>query len=258
MCSYDCIVLGKGAVGLSTIFHLLQKGCKVLCIDDSKKHIDVMASYASGAMLGAISELSHLNLLGGMEEETFVDARNYHNVFQKNLAVNNDSSYKIKDGIFVIAGGAGGEQDYTELKHQLSVCNKYKIKYEHVNPYEIPGYMPSVHTGDEKSVFFNFDGTIDSGEFLSCINDTISNFSQEKYSFIQDEVIHIENTTNGQSVNCKSGKKFYANDIIFSTGAFYTQLHNTILSKKSTNFALYSGRGIGLHLSKIIELTNVP
>jgi len=255
MC-YDCIVVGKGAIGLSIIFHLLQKGVKVLCIDDSPRYIDAMASFASGAMLGAISELSHLNLLGDMEEEAFIEARKYHLQFQKSISEKSGSSYEIKDGLFVIAGGYGGEQDFAELNHQIEICKKYNIKFDHVLPSEIPGFKPTTYTGIEKSVFFNFDGTINSGEFMACIDYSISTFSKQKYSFIQDNILQIEKTENTYFVKCNSGNYLCTNHIIFSTGAFYHNIQDTILSNNEKKIVLYSGRGVGLHLSKIKGLTN--
>lgn len=251
---HDCIVLGAGAVGLSSALHLLEAGLDVLCLD----HINfnnIAASSASGAMLGAITELSFMSFLNDAEENTFIEARRYHDLFKDKLSSLNGKTYDINDGIFVVAGTLPLNNDYLEVEHQINICKKYNLNYERVPLPTIPGYNPLLRTNSEEAVYFPFDGFIDSSEFLTSIKNAVSSFAPKKYSFKCIEVLSVKRDGNKFIVECNPEEKFSCTNVLFSTGAFSQRLLNDVIHDHKQKFYPLAGRGVSIQTSKLANLT---
>jgi sarcosine oxidase len=140
---YDVIVIGVGSMGSSTAFHLADRGCRVLGLEQ----------YNLGHDLGSAHGVNRIIRLAYAENPAYVPLlRRAYKLWRRLERLS-------KERLLIITGGIdAGPLDGEIIQGSLKSCRMHRLKHEQLNSKELRRRFPGFQLPKEMAAVYQPDG----------------------------------------------------------------------------------------------------
>ena len=163
----DAVVVGNGVVGGAVALRLARAGCQVTLVGPRAGALDA-ASWAAGAMLGALGEVTSRAGPDGDLLDLRLQAADGYPRWLDEIAALAGRRPRTGSGTFLIATGRRGI-DRANLDTIVDVAREHGRPVEQVSPSNVPGLSPSAGNELSGALFLPDEGFVDAPDVLDLL-----------------------------------------------------------------------------------------
>jgi glycine oxidase len=171
--AHDVVVVGGGIVGTSVALELVRRGIRTINLD-CHKTAESSATLASGAMLGALAEVTCAKSSAGdaLETEFRIRAARSYPDWIEQL---DDPALQLHSGTVVVANSSGG-QDLRNIDRIHAAALEYGEAAEWLdNGQLIPGLKPHISRRPQKVLLLSNEKWVDARALLHASRQSLAN-----------------------------------------------------------------------------------
>lgn len=253
MNNYDIAIVGNGILAYSTAFELLHKEPKLnLAIIGPRQRL-YAASTAAGAMLGCFGEVTEKTLSSSFHKTKFdlsVEAITRWPEWIEKINISDKSVAPVapQQGTFVIHNTTSGELDDINFKAIIQALQLYQQPYNKVNPRDIPGYNPNLHSRSTDCLYIPNEGFVSPHALLKKLELGLEQLATVTYIDAKVDKI-LSQSGNATGVKLMDGQTIHADKVLLAAGSA-TQSIVDKTSLKDTIPRLFYGVGSALLLER--------
>ena len=251
--TYDAIVVGNGALGLSLGLVLARRGLEVAVAGDASRPF--AASAAAGAMNGCFGEVTPMLLkseYGRTKLAMDVQATGLWNEWEQLLMEESDEgSIRVANGTIVILNTIGvPEIDSAGFAAIRLALEEYKEPYEDLDPLEIDWLQPVPTSRPLRALFIPNEHAVNTPALLRGL---ATAFSRAGGTLIDSEVAGLRLGHDAiEGVNLRSGATLSSRTVVLAAGvASYSLLSALPEDIRDRIPALVAGCGVALLVNTV-------
>lgn len=223
----DVAIIGGGAVGASIAYKLSLRDAhaKIAIFDPGNLK---PATEASGAMIGAFSEITSFDMESGLGRTRFdllLDSLQAWPSWLKRIESHAEHARPIErvQGTTLILNTVGGILDSNNFSAILSELRKRDEPFEELDPRLIPGLNPGVSERPLRAIYIPREFSIRSIDLTKSLNDIISQTVNIKRK--STSIKSIAKAVNGDYIlNASPGQIVTTKKIVIAAGAYSQRL----------------------------------
>jgi glycine/D-amino acid oxidase-like deaminating enzyme len=243
--SFDVLVIGSGAVGLTVADQLVKASCQVGLI--SPPGTTGVASHAAGAMIDTFGELDQIESDYDRQKlDLKLKAQHLYPQWLEEISDRTGLPIFHRFGLFVVGNGVG-ITDRTKLDLIQSQLQTHHVAWESVDPQDIPGFAPDSQFPAHTALFLPDALTVDMAQFLPALETAIHNTG--RYTRILEQVITLHQAGSTWQVQTASGQKFCSENLVVCAGAYTINLLGESHRCQAQLPPLYFGQGSSFTLN---------
>lgn len=252
----DVLVIGGGIVGSSIVRALIAKGLTVKCFEESSNPSN-SATLASGAMLGALGEITHAASTPADEIETkfrLLCARAYPS-WLESLA-NDESKTPCRYEGTIIISNTSGKDDHLNIKAIENAAIRFGESVESITENDVPALAPHQSCRPQQILFLPNEGFIDSNKLLRALRSANKRRCQDLYidTPVSSLLTDKDRVT---GVKIETGETYTADSVILCCGI---QTNGLLQESGLVNTGLpkiISGKGSSITITSDVKFEHV-
>lgn len=249
--SFNVIIIGSGAIGLSIANELVQAPLKIALV--SPKSQSGIASIAAGAMVDAFGEIETLNSQAERQRLRLeVKAQRLYPDWLKEISERSGREIFHRQGIFIISNN-GGEHDVPKMNLMREQMRAYGEEFEEVDPKDVPGLKPNYLFRAQEAMLMKSGLSVDTTELLPALEEAAK--KSDRYTRIDDCVTSVEPEGSTWKVKTTKSDTLLAEKVIICAGAQTFKILGEQLRVTAALPKLYFGRGASV---TVINGPDVP
>ena len=245
MADREIIIVGGGVIGLAIAWSFRTHDVKVTLIDPEEKP-NGSASFAAGAMLGALGEVTEDHGSGEdkLEFEFRLNSSKLYPQLLGDLAESSSLNIHSGMGTFIV-GNVAGKLDDVNIRAIARTAEEYDCKYETVDMEDIPGYSPNPNFRLTRGLFIPDEGFVSTADLMPAFLKAVESLSQ--VNIIRDSVLKlIVQNDRVVGVETKNNGTIKSDDTILAAGAAIQALVDLTPSVSQKIPPLLPGKGVSL------------
>lgn len=233
---HDTVVVGAGALGLSTAFMLTKRGAQVAIVAPCNG--EGAATRAAGAMIDAFGEIEKLDSRHERDKLDFeVQCQRRYPSWLAEIEASSGRSIFSQSGIVVIAN-AGGEHDIPKMALMRRMMDEYGEVREDIELSDIKGLLPHPSYRAHEAFFMPTARAVDTRDLLDALEIALSR--SDLATRIDQSVVRVEQDGTGWAAVTDDGTRVASERIVVCAGAHTLRL---IPDDRLRVPKLYFGRG---------------
>lgn len=252
MTRYDAVIIGGGAIGLSTALRLAQQDNTLSIAIISPNNIEGSASIAAGAMLGCYGEVTKSTLANPHAKAKFELSLTAEKQWSEWLQMLNQyvkpgQQLEVVKGSHIILNSDSGELDSENFDAIIQALNEYQQPYEEVHPKHIKGFEPIDSSRSIRTIYVPNEDAIDSEQLIKALFNACQ--MQPNITYIHDAALSLKvNAGNIQSVTTVKNQEYVSPQIILAAGSVNQQLIDTVAEIRTRVPRTFAGVGVSILL----------
>lgn len=234
--TYDAVIVGAGAIGLSTAFLLTKNEMRVLVI--APRFGQGAATRAAGAMIDAFGEIEKLDTPREVQKLDFeVRAQRRYPTWLAELQEASGRSIFSQEGIAIVAN-AGGEHDLSKMRLMREKLDEFREPYEELDPKEIVGLVPHPQYRPHDAFLMKSGRCVDTADLIAALEAALE--LSERADRLDAAATKIEQSGTMWTVHVSDGQALVAPKVVVCAGAHTMRL---VPEERLDLPKLYFGRG---------------
>jgi glycine oxidase len=222
MHNYDIAIIGNGVLALSTAFLLLDKDSNLKIAIIGKETREGSSSYAAGAMINYIGEVTSSTLKNKFLREkleiSIQAGKNWKPWLEK---INNDTplenQVRLNDGTFVILNSLGGSLDSDNYDAIQQAAQIYQEEIQEVHPKEVPGMNPIDSCRAIKALFLPNEGSINP---VALIKNIKAKLAKHNVTFYDSNAHMLKHQNNSSTITLDNNEVITGQKLLLAAGSF--------------------------------------
>jgi glycine/D-amino acid oxidase-like deaminating enzyme len=221
--TFDVVVVGNGAVGLSIAAELVRQltGSSVAVLGPS--HRRGGASAAAGAMLGCFGEVTRHSLASDAGRERFALQIAAHRRWPgelEELGRHSEAELAVADDTYVVLNSRGGRLDSANFEAMLTALDQHAQTYDVVS--EVPALNPVPDARPLRAIRLPAEGAVHSGRLLQAMERRARSLGAQVLDTTVRRLVVAGGRVTG--VELDDSSELAAGEVVVAAGAFTTPL----------------------------------